>query len=398
MSAPHRPGRYLAIVAALAGLALATVATFNLRTDPYAIYRWASDPSLRDIRGDIDSRITKSEQLARGDWQVLLLGSSRTQLGVDPHMRLWGDREVYNGALRGGTIYEAERMLRFGLAHDELEEVVLFADFFAFSAGALTLYDFENSRLNGALDLVDFHLGNLLGLHGTEESRWVRERAEEGRPSILDDHGFQSSGAGKRTGTHEVFETVLVNYLTSRDKYADYRTGEVHVESYRTILDLCAERGLPVRVVILPVHASLMHALAERGLWPVYEDWKRLLVGELVASGAAAGVGVEPGAAAGVLDFTSFAGPAGEPLYEDGRPRTAQWFRDASHFGKRFGARVLRRLLRGGGKESAKARELTPDTLEQALADLRAEHADWVARRPDDAAFVARLAAEHPEP
>src|SRR3954464_13853160 len=99
--------RYLKICLLSCFAPLALIAAFNLLVDPYNIYRIVRSPALDAAKLDCNfllSRVAKAEMLHNSDCEVLVLGSSRVELGIDPRCPAWGSDNVYNLGISGTCI------------------------------------------------------------------------------------------------------------------------------------------------------------------------------------------------------------------------------------------------------------------------------------------------------
>src|SRR5437660_4027519 len=63
---------------------LAALAAFNLVADPFHCFRLLKGTQLYRSAAGLGNRQARGEMIAHFDWDVLLLGTSRVQLGLDP--------------------------------------------------------------------------------------------------------------------------------------------------------------------------------------------------------------------------------------------------------------------------------------------------------------------------
>ena len=128
---------FLRIIARGTAISMLVVVLMNYLIDPYSIY---SAPRLDGINSNKPLlfkylRLTKAHAIMRKQPDALILGSSRTEHGLDPeHPALINKYNSFNLALTGASIYENLRYLQHANAVNPLKKVVLAVDFFQFNA------------------------------------------------------------------------------------------------------------------------------------------------------------------------------------------------------------------------------------------------------------------------
>ncbi len=175
--------RYVLIFFALLLAGLAAVMLFNLLADPNGAYpRW-SLAALAPYRQQLVTRSAKAEMLLRNRCDVLLLGSSRVQVGIPVQAKVYDTERVYNLGLSGTTLPEMAAVLDFALRQQRPKRVLVGTDFFMFSDTRKATAGFESSRFDPELGLFDYHFKNLLGAHALDDSyRLTRQWLRHERP------------------------------------------------------------------------------------------------------------------------------------------------------------------------------------------------------------------------
>ena len=144
MRRPYR--RYLKIVAAAVTIGLAVVGVFNAVIDPFGAYRIIEVPALGDYKAEAGGRIGKAETIRRSAWDVIVLGSSRAQVGVDPYDELWAGSVVANAALGGTNLQETVQVLQYSLQVSRPRRVILLMDFVLMDDNQVGHPTFSQSR------------------------------------------------------------------------------------------------------------------------------------------------------------------------------------------------------------------------------------------------------------
>jgi hypothetical protein len=109
---------------------------------------------------------------------------------------------------------------------------------------------------------------------------------------------------------------------------------------FRKIVDFARASHLDVRFFINPIHARMLVALQEAGLWPQYEEWKRRLVSTLADEATASDASPFP-----LWDFSGINTVTTEfipPLHDRSEMK---WWWEPSHYQSRAGDLILDRIL-----------------------------------------------------
>jgi hypothetical protein len=175
-------------------------------------------------------------------------------------------------------------------------------------------------------------------------------------------------------------------YCFSRDGQPDT------LQAFRGMLDFARAGGIDLQLFINPVHAQLLLAVRDGGLWPQYEEWKRKMVGVLAAEAAASGKPQFP-----LWDFSGFNSVTMEHVPPAGDTETIMnGFWEPSHYKKEIGDLMIDRML--SYAEPARpvppdfGELLTPSTIEPWLAGTRARMNAYMRDEPVDAALVESTA------
>jgi hypothetical protein len=138
--------RYLLFWALLTGLIILAVAVFNLVVDPYGLFRLVDRPGFNSIKpkAGVHGAMAKAYQVLRMQPRGLILGNSRSEVGLDPEYWAWPQnaRPVFNLALPGTGTQTTLNYLQHALANSKkagvpkLELVVWGIDFMDFLVDA----------------------------------------------------------------------------------------------------------------------------------------------------------------------------------------------------------------------------------------------------------------------
>lgn len=391
------PIRYLITFFILTGLWIGLVAAFNWAIDPYGLFNPPVLPELnvKKTKADGKIRFVKAWQLRDRRPNGLIIGSSRSEIGLRPDHACWPTGPTYNGALAGSNMYEVRRYYQHATAVAPVREVVLGLDLFMFNGhrGARTGFDEAllaldaQGRPNAEADpngrwkslfslftLVD-SLGTALG---QDRNRYY---TRDGRlilwPPVV---------AGPRPlfrKTERMFHTIILFPGPARR----FDLGEAPLAEYEWILRDAHAENRNLHLVISPLHARLSATLYLLGLEPTRESWLRRLVAINESVAAAAGRAPFP-----LWDFSGYNEVTTEAVPGGGEARM-RFYRDPSHYTTTVGDRILDRVFGCGATTFGE--RVTSATVEVHLAKQRSGRETYMRDHPDDLAALRETAREN---
>lgn len=418
--------RFLAVLLAVAAGGLLLAAAFSVGVDPYAAFGTPPIPGLTTEKS-LPDHITKPYAVLRGDYDTLIIGSSRSRdIFCLDLAALYPGQEVrcYNGGIAHADFPMSRRMADHANAVTPLRRLVVALDFFGFNAGGYTPFDKTDAerflgqpgKLPGGLvsDLCRMLFSRVAlekaveTIHRsrptvpprpveTADAGQVRpETAAAAPPATRPESVAAASSptppelatapepaAAPAPAAHNPF---LGFYPAVLQFYHNYsfthpRTGTSTLDELRDLLVSCRRRGIETFVLINPFHAVMLDVLRQAGLWDRYLAWKAA-VADIVAEVNADG----PGLRVALWDFSGYNAVTVEPVLVDGRLRNElEYFADTFHYKRNIGALMLRRMIAGEEAVPGFGRELTPAEAAAEPARLEAGHEAFLR---DQAAYV----------
>ncbi len=373
----------------------------NIIIDPLAIFGLWNIPGFNAEKvwlGRTGSRVEKSLHLWLSDYDVVFLGTSRVEVGLDPRSAALAGRRAYNAGLAGTNVVEIEKVGRFLLAIRPPAMIVLGLDFLAFTDRRGVEADFAQSGFSGRpLPLV--LLSTLVGAATTAGSVATIADNLGGEHARVREDGFLRAvggyGAGWDGGS-EFPRRLRKMFLLNPETYACYRYDPDRVRLLRDFVVDARKAGIDVRLFLSPMHVWQLEALRALGLMPIFQRWRSDMAGIVAAVN-----GATPEIAPLVLwDFGGYNSITTEdvPAPREGTIIRNYW--DASHYTMAVGDRVLERLLNPGASAimaSDFGNPLVTGTVDETNAALASGHASFKALRPDEVAIVDALVAETAE-
>lgn len=356
---------------------LLAVGLFNIAIDPYGVINSPDILGLNRLRTQKFSnvRLFKAIDVARLEPKTLLMGSSRTDLGLDPtHPALANKQPAYNLALVGPNMYEVKRYFEHALKNQtQLRTVIIGIDLFMFNEFKENGADFDEARLEKESLTLQELLNVALSSSAFQSSiRTIQSSLNFNAYYLYHPNGQRYVYRNQpNEPLTKKFEGSIRGLINSEQYYKNYELSKYFLDDLRDIIETCKQRNIDLKIFISPSHASLWEAMRITGLWPVFEEWKREVVK------------ITP-----VWDFSGFNSITTEPINEE---MTNYW--DSSHYRKEVGDLILNRLFDYQNKTIPVdfGVLLTRSNIEAQLAGIRADHETWANENPDAIKFVKDL-------
>lgn len=382
--------RYILVLTLLLALSCLGIAAFNLVTDPYGAYPRASMKWLSSRSGEKGTRTARAELLSRGPWEFIILGSSRAQMGYAPDHPALGGMKGCNAALPATNIRELQPVVDYALRHNDPKRILFAIDFLLFDAGREFQHDFAQSHFATGRDAISYHLDNTISFRATNASYKALMSALRGERPRFTALGQTVRHTKKLSDGHRaLFAAKLTEFFT--ETYADLHTSPDRLERFRQIIQAVHADGVPLDIVINPIHAAQLEAIATAGLWTEFEQWLRdvtlVVEGERQISGANVRL----------VSFIGYAPYCDEPIPAPGDAETTmRYWWESSHCKDELGGLVLERLYTTPVPTSSLdfGIELTTSNVDAWIARLRDDRLKWVRENPSDVAFVQQLARQ----
>ena len=366
----------------LAGLM--AVAAFNMLVDPAGAFpAWhlkAFEP-LRYLNYD---RVHKAEMARRGGWEIIILGSSRSQAGFPATHPFLAAKPTCNLSLNGAKFPELAPVFDYARRHNPLKHVILCVDLYMFSSGSRWIEDFPESRFSPSFAPFDYYCKRLLGRASTGDA-WdtLRQKCKHYTPPPQTRYGFYDTRLGPGTSQRELFSRVM------RMLGAGYRHQTLDpsdLELFRHVVRACRDRKIDLQVVIMPVHALDLELLYAGGRWGEFEKWKTDLVKALAEEGVEGQFNL--------WDFTGYAGPPAETVPPEGDLKSRmKYYFENSHCTPVLGGIMLDAMFGATGTNTFGVK-LDRANLNAHLARILADRADYARANPSEVRWAQSIVAE----
>jgi hypothetical protein len=365
----------LTFISCAIGLVLS--AALNFAVDPYGVHRWIDRAGFNRLKpkSEFHSQMVKPYRVLEVRPKTLLLGNSRVEVGINPESPQWPAalRPVYNMALPGTGVATSLRSLQHANSNSKVDLVVMGVDFFDFLSSdpeaasspgkPKEASEFDKRLLvntDGArnqqrwLQVVRDRLGEIFSLNTLADSIYTIATQRLPDQADLTALGFNPLHEYRRfvqlDGYEVLFRQVETEYLrnylrTHLILYDKGTTSSDALDRLRDLIALCRASNIRLILYVYPYHAHMLENYRISGMWPLFEEWKRVLVRIVEESAAQPGSGtVELWDFSGYNEFTSEPVPGSSE-----KGRAMRWYWEAGHYKQELGEVVLARILGGGG-------------------------------------------------
>ena len=329
---------------------LISFSIFNILVDYQRIFRVAEIPRFNQKKPFADNwpywmetlRRRKVREIEQGDYNTIILGSSRVMTGLDPRHRGFGDRSVYNAGLQLSNMYETYQVFKFAREHLNLEQVVLELSLSDFSAQRTEVFDFNRSKFAGP-KYLPLQTIETLSLENLDYSLKTIKFNLSGRNIASDPYEF-IQGFRVRTNEYNLnhrqrFNEYALGFLGA-DGYPGFEYSQNKLKLFRKLVAECQKNKIKLYLFISPVHARQLELMRVSGIFPVFEQWKRDLVNIMVQEQAK-----NPKNSLILWDFSGYNSMTTEAIPAANSRAQMTWYLESSHYKKELGNLVLDRVL-----------------------------------------------------
>jgi hypothetical protein len=394
--------RFVRWFAGLMAIYLVLAAGFSTAVDPWRVNRapWSinSLDDAREISDDI--RLGKAGLANLGNWQAVILGSSRMEITFDSTHRAFAGQRAVNLAMAASTLYETIAVGNYALVHNpQIETIILGID-----AGDLhndldsRIYtNFYDSPFAGNHDRIEHVISWLIGERAFADSIATLQRHFRHKSPKRDAHGrlLQPNQPANLRQYVEFnysrgFETPLDPWSTNTRNLC-----QAKADLLAGFLGRVRRSGIELHIVSPPQHAlKLVHPTLNT---PATICWEQDL---LVLAEICKMANEIPSKAPPIRlwNFFTFNDFNTTPMPTPGAPsqRMPGWY-DLGHTVKQSGDIMLDAMFAGRPSVPAPANPMFPDLLTTDWVSYKARwieaHEKYCTTHPDDVAWWRGLAA-----
>lgn len=376
----------------VAGISLGILGLFNIVIDPYRSFNLINSPALDACKSSRGGRIAKAEQLRRGPWDVVILGNSRVDAGMDPANPAWGGARVFNCGLTGLNFIEEAKVFEFLEKVTHPRTIILCMDFFHFQDGAGVAEEFNFSRFNLDRSAAAHYLDALWGVTPTWHSILTLHNYFGSQTRDYSDLGLRlrPMAAPGECG-RKAFEGYVAHAAETWRRQGPWSKNTRCMQRFGETLRLAAHNHTRVIVVMLPVHALDLEMIrCQLGSGGPIEDWKR----GITKTADAVRRDLPQAPDVPIWDFSGYRGYTADPVPPKGDPRPMTWYWEPSHFRTELGDLIIDRILERSGPPgcdiNAFGARIDSSNIEAHLSALRADREKFVIEFADEISVIKK--------
>jgi hypothetical protein len=395
---------------------MAMIMLFNAVIDPFGMYRLADWPGVNLRKPAISQhlRLAKAYEVQRMAPRAIVLGTSRSHVGLRMTHPAWSVAPRYNLAFDGATTREMYAYLIHAQSLRPLTQVILGLDSWHLSespSGTRPGFDpdilhdssylLSHARAAGADGRI------LVSIHTLAASLQTIRDQENTEPEWL-------TPDGQRLGDAFFHRAGELFHEDSPRAYFDaYDREEIRWRRPRTslpaspaapadpagsslnwiyrMIGFCRANNIDLRIYITPGHAHQLEMTAASGDWRRLEKAKRELVAYLAAD--AQRYPHQP--AIPLWDFSGYSSITTESLPPHGGNAEMRYYWDSSHFKENVGDWVLDRMLSGPSHQRRPPADfgvqLFSTNIDRVLDGIGAARAEYVRTHAEEVDEIATL-------
>jgi hypothetical protein len=368
--------RFTLVFLSAALLPLLSVGIFNIAVDPYGIYNSSTFAGFNQAKPHKwkHQRLFKAVDITRVKPVTIFLGSSRTNLGLNPAYNALQDKQpAYNLGLNAANTYEALRYLEHAIANQKkLKLVVIGLDFIMFNQDLGNQAGFDESRLKKqSLTPQDFINTTFSWDALSLSEQTIKANQNNSTGDIYYPNGFMRLQRNEVDKNLTELKKAIAVYFSI---HKNYKISQQYIDNLREIVALCQQHNIAVIGFISPAHATQTEAIYLAGHGQILEQWKRKIV-EVIT----------------VWEFSDYNSITTEPVSEK-----MKYYIDGSHYKETVGNLVLDRILSYNEEKVPPdfGIYLTPENIEIELAKIRVSRKEWIKNQTKDAELVKLIQQE----
>ncbi len=282
---------------------------------------------------------------------AFILGNSRAEVGFDPEHPIFSAKRlsVYNLALAGTNVSTARREFDYLRKQGQKAAVIVLGlDFLDFLGGA-PKPAIENNSGSHAADGLKWKFDTIFSLNSVADAIKTLKIQHAQEAETMTSRGLnplhEYQKYAREQGYYALFrQRAIENAKTYARKRRDSAAAGEQFQGrdqLDAILSAAAIDGTEIHLVIYPYHAQILAMFEQADLWPSFERWKTILIGDITAIQQK-----YPNSKVTLWDFSGYSRYQCEAIPgRDEKHRNTQWYWEAGHFKRELGNLVIDRLF-----------------------------------------------------
>ncbi len=366
-------------------LIISAVGLFNVFINPYGVFNTPTIIGINRIKPAKFNQdlLLKAVEVTRIKPDVLLLGSSKEQWGLNPNHPGLSQGKSYNLGLQAANMYSVKRYFDHALKNQpNIKQIIIGLDFYQFNVNKDVTNAFAEHRLEKnhlsltdainivfSVDAMEDSYRTLLRNFRNPTQEYLRvNRFQNVKYNVFENGTLIYNEKEKLPGSWKKFSQGLADQISTP---LPYILSEESLDNLKFIADICREKGIDLRLFIAPDHVLQIEGYRVRGWWDEFEQWKRELA-----------------KIAPVWDFSGYYDITAEPIENE-----MEYYIDSLHYNKLLGDWILNRVLSYQDEQLPDdfGVLITPENVESHLENIRQQHQQWQIQSPETLKLVEKI-------
>lgn len=372
---------------------LFSIASFNWFIDPFGMFWSPQLENFNQLKPEAGSRsrITKAYQANNINPEVLIVGNSRVEMGLNPLSTYFSNTTVYNQGIPGaGLRMQIDYALNTIASSSNVQHIIIGLDFVDF------LIDSSDKQFKTTKEKTPNYAFRLPQIYTTQEYSSLSKYKEllgltfsldafsssiltitkqNSLSSSIDPLGFNNAFSYKQImeseGIRPLFtqklEEVKSRLLKKRwtiNTTNSYPYSKRYLELGR-LIEKTVQKNIKLTIFINPYHYSYLHTIAENKYWNSFELWKETLLNYLTT---------KQKTEVKLWDFSVINEVINEDVPLSTPKKAMNWFWEPAHYKKELGEEMLSILLNKelqAHSSSTFGTQITINNIDNILLDNR---------------------------
>ena len=357
--------------------------SINLIIDPHRIFRMVEIDNIngqKPVMGNGGLRKVKSIEIEKGDYDTIILGTSRAMEGLDPLSSLWPSKKVYNAALSKSNMYEIGQVFQFSYQVQPIKSVVLGLDFLSFSGQPRVDGDFNLSQFAGK-SKNEIYFKSLFSSQQLIRSWKTFQFNNEGNNLnvVYTPQGFRKTKS-LTAFNKKIFRKNLQDNFDSYQRL-DYQKSQL--KAFEDIVTHCLKNNIKLYLFISPIHIQNLEAMRITGHFPTFEQWKKDLVNVVEK----ANDNLKSSDKVYLWDLTGYNSITTETIPDTNQKYPLKWYIDSAHYRPEVGNFIIELVVNSDRKGTGKIPQdfgviINQSNIDQHLKKIRLDQRSYHQNHP----------------
>jgi len=349
-------------------LALLTGFTAGLTTifvDPYGFFGLFLSDGFNQQKEGVRNKIrfVKTLELPLRQPRTVVIGSSRVHDAMNPeHPILKELGPAYNLGVDMNRIHETLLLLKHATENSTIKRVVIGLDFFMFNSLQRQSNDFDEKITGRKIAFTDYLVPAIFSATSIRDSiRTIQISKQEPLRREFLPNGYRPQAFFSLKDYPAAHYYTNWIFLTSHPQgtryYHEHKIDDSSFVDFESILKLCREKNIQIRLYLSPAHANLDgEGIRALGKWEALEEWKRRITK------------ISDQHNVPLWDFSGYNSVTTEKVSSP-----MQYYWDSSHFNEKVSDWILKRIFQSDEKSIPQdfGIQLTPRNIEEHLESIR---------------------------